>query len=222
MIEGPKKVKVTTAKARLTTTPGPAAFTSPLSKLTTPRGNLRTRPQTSPPVFSQVTEATPSRPPPSRATRPTVTRGTRPPVAVTVASETTAERTRPPRTRGPTRVESERPVVTNPPSRVRGRPTTQPPTYLPPQTTPEFSCGNPESENDPRCPPNCALNPKDSRCPKPTTPRPRTPETTTKFVCTPGSLDPRCAPDCYPGSRDPRCPQPTSPKPTTFVEVTTR
>lgn len=62
-----------------------------------------------------------------------------------------------------------------------------------------------------RCPPNCAANPSDPRCPRPTTQRPLT----TQFVCTPGSTDLRCPPNCYPGSRDPRCPKPSTVRPTT-------
>lgn len=215
MIEGPKKIKSTT-RAGITTV-RPIEVTSPLSRTPT-RGNLRTRPQTVPPVRSQETEPATTRVPPTRGTRPTVTRGTRPPV--TVSETTREERTRPPRTRGPnTRAPTDRPSVAV--SRVRGRPTTQAPTYLPPETITEFSCSDPANENHPRC-----IKPTTSR-PRPPTTRvvptqpPRRIDTTTKFVCTPGSLDPQCAPDCYLGNRDPRCPQ-TTVRPTTIVELTTR
>lgn len=199
LIEGPKKPKTTTTRARIAPTTRPVD--SPLSRATTARNILRTRPPTKAPRIDE-TEVPETRQPVSR-TRPPLSRGSRPPVTVPV-EVVTRSRTRAPNTR------VERPIVSTEIPRIRGRPTTQPPTYLPPETTTEFSCDNPGSENNPQCRPNCALNPNDRRCPTPppTTQRPRRIETTT-FACTPGSQDPRCAPDCYPGNRDPRCPAPT-------------
>lgn len=54
----------------------------------------------------------------------------------------TRQRTRPPVTRG---------EATQTVSRGRGRPTTEAPVYLPPETTTVFSCENPIYQNDPRC-----------------------------------------------------------------------
>ena len=91
------------------------------------------------------------------------------------------------------------------------RQTTQPPTYLPPETTTRFSCT--PTSTDPRCPANCYTGSTDKRCndvsqrPVQTTPRPIQ---TTVFACTAGSQDPRCKPDCYPGTTDRRCSQSTT------------
>ncbi len=171
---------------------------------------MRTRP-TRPAIVEDRTEATPF----TRATS-----RTRGPARVTVAedSETTQrvrQRTRP--------TQQVRNQVTN---RVRGRPTTEAPIYLPPDTT-EFSCDDPVNRNDPRCRvvetttrfscdnPENFNNP---RCAKPTTTPARrrtTPQATTRFSCdNPENVNnPRCA----------RTQRPTTPvAPTQTVRQRTR
>ncbi|CRL01804.1 CLUMA_CG015020, isoform A [Clunio marinus] len=90
------------------------------------------------------------------------------------------------------------------------------------ETTTRFICI--DGSTDPRCPPNCFINPNDLRCPRPTT-TPRRIETTSRFVCFDGSTDSRCPPNCFVNPFDPRCPRPTTTQPTTTtrrIETTTR
>ena len=109
-------------------------------RITTPRFTGRTRgpPRTQPPV-TVVSTLGPLRcfqgsdDPRCQRTDATV-----PEIQVTTSR--TRQRTRPPATRA-------EPTVT----RSRGRPTTEAPVYLPPETTTEFSCDNPIYRNDPRC-----------------------------------------------------------------------
>lgn len=184
--------KKKTAVPRLTTsTARPVTVaSSPLSRATA-RGNIiRSRPADDIPSTTrqQVRTRAPSRVPATAFAT----------AEVFTAPTTRATRTRGPplRTKAPVPITDRVPDVTQTRQRTRGRVTQS---YLPPEETTAFSCGNPGTENDPRC--------------RPTTLRRI--ESTTEFSCSPDSTDPRCPPNCRANPRDPRCPKPTTSRSTT-------